>query len=108
MYELTIPDMTCGHCQKTITGAVLAIDGNATLNFDMAVHKLSVTSEAEPSSPPATTSNRRRRTMHMVRTGTIATCATSFATEACYWRRVVGASLDKQRRRLDGKPVHGI
>lgn len=47
MYELTIPDMTCGHCQKTITGAVLAIDGNATLNFDMAAHKLSVTSEAE-------------------------------------------------------------
>lgn len=47
MYELTIPDMTCGHCQQTITGAVLAIDGNATLTFDLAAHKLSVTTAAE-------------------------------------------------------------
>ncbi len=47
MYELTIPAMTCTHCQKTIIGIVLAIDGNATLNFDLAAHRVSVTSAAE-------------------------------------------------------------
>jgi copper chaperone len=46
MYELTIPAMSCGHCQKTITGAVLAVDGNASLNFDMTAHKVTVTSVA--------------------------------------------------------------
>ena len=40
MYELTIPAMSCAHCQKTITSALLAIDGNATLNFDMPAHKV--------------------------------------------------------------------
>ena len=47
MYELTIPAMSCAHCQKTITGALLALDGNATMNFDMAAHKVTLDTAAE-------------------------------------------------------------
>ena len=47
MYELTVPDMTCGHCQKTITGAVRALDSNAKLDFDMAAHRVTLDTSAE-------------------------------------------------------------
>ena len=47
MYELTIPAMSCNHCKQTITGAVLALDGNATLNFDMSAHKVTLETAAE-------------------------------------------------------------
>lgn len=46
MYELTIPAMSCNDCQKTITGAVLALDGGATLNFDMAAHRVTLDTAA--------------------------------------------------------------
>lgn len=47
MYKLTVPAMSCGHCQKTITGAVLALDGNATLAFDMDAHQVTLDTVAE-------------------------------------------------------------
>lgn len=47
MYTLTVPAMSCSHCQQTITGAVLALDGNATLNFDMAGHKVTLDTVAD-------------------------------------------------------------
>ncbi len=47
MYELTIPAMTCGHCQKAITAAVRALDSRATLRFDMATHRVSLTTTAD-------------------------------------------------------------
>lgn len=47
MYELTIPAMSCGHCEKTITSAVLALDGTATLNFDLTTHKLTLDTLAD-------------------------------------------------------------
>ena len=46
MYELTLPEMTGEPCRQTITGAVLADDGNASLTFEMTVHKVLVTSVA--------------------------------------------------------------
>lgn len=46
MYELTIPEMTSEPCRQTITGAVLAVDGNASLTFDMTAHKVVVASVA--------------------------------------------------------------
>jgi len=42
MYELTIPAMSCGHCQKTITSAVRELDSAAKLNFDMAAHRVTL------------------------------------------------------------------
>lgn len=47
MIELTIPAMSCGHCVQTITGAVLALDGNATLSFDLPEHKVTLETAAE-------------------------------------------------------------
>jgi copper chaperone len=46
MYELTIPAMSCGHCQKTITQALRELDSTATLNFDMAARKLALETKA--------------------------------------------------------------
>lgn len=47
MYELTIPALSCGHCQETIRGAVRALDGSATLNFDMVAHKVALDTVAD-------------------------------------------------------------
>jgi copper chaperone len=46
MYELTIPAMSCGHCQKTITQALRALDSTATLQFDMAAHRVTLETDA--------------------------------------------------------------
>lgn len=48
MLELTVPDMTCGHCKSVITRAVGAIDSAAKLDFDLPSHKVSVAGEASP------------------------------------------------------------
>jgi len=34
MIILNVPDMTCGHCEKVITTAVLAVDSRAKIHFD--------------------------------------------------------------------------
>lgn len=44
MLELTIPDMTCGHCMNVITRAVGELDRAARLNFDLPGHRVTVTS----------------------------------------------------------------
>lgn len=46
MLELTVPDMTCGHCMSVITRAVGDIDSAAKLSFDLPSHKVSVASVA--------------------------------------------------------------
>lgn len=35
MFAFKVPDMTCGHCVKTITAAVTAIDEHARVNVDL-------------------------------------------------------------------------
>jgi copper chaperone CopZ len=47
MYELTIPAMSCGHCQKTITAAVRELDSGAKLSFDMTAHKITLDTAAD-------------------------------------------------------------
>ena len=47
MYEFTIPGLSGGPDQQAIIGAVLALDGNATLDFNWATHKVSVKSSAD-------------------------------------------------------------
>ena len=42
MYELMIPAMTCDHCKGAITKAALTLDPDATLQFDLAAHKVAV------------------------------------------------------------------
>jgi len=35
MFQLRVNDMTCGHCVKTITKAVTAMDAEASLEADV-------------------------------------------------------------------------
>ena len=46
MLELTLPDMTCGHCVKTVTAAVQAVDATARLEVDLPSHKVRIESSA--------------------------------------------------------------
>lgn len=40
--EFQVPDMTCGHCVKTITGAVTAAAPGATVAVDLPAHRVTV------------------------------------------------------------------
>ncbi len=42
MIELTVNDMTCGHCAATVTGAVKALDPQSTCEIDLATKKVKV------------------------------------------------------------------
>jgi len=44
MIELTLPDMTCGHCVRTVTETVQRVDAAATLKVDLATHRVSIES----------------------------------------------------------------
>ncbi|SAI54414.1 heavy metal transport protein [Bordetella ansorpii] len=48
--ELTVPDMTCGHCVKTITEAVQAVAPGAQVHTDLATHQVRIegAAQAEP------------------------------------------------------------
>ena len=37
--ELTLPDMTCGHCVKTVTQTARRLDPQAQVSTDLATHK---------------------------------------------------------------------
>ncbi|WP_137128104.1 heavy-metal-associated domain-containing protein [Roseomonas sp. HF4] len=50
MQHFNVPDMTCGHCVKTITQAVQAVDPAAQVRADLAAHSISVTSSASVAS----------------------------------------------------------
>jgi len=40
MITFEVKDMTCGHCVKTITQAVTAVDAEATVQIDLANHRV--------------------------------------------------------------------
>lgn len=42
MTVFSVPDMTCGHCVKAITGAIAAIDPQAVVQVDLATHQVRV------------------------------------------------------------------
>jgi copper chaperone len=46
MQFFEIPDMTCGHCAKTITQAVRSVDPAAEVRVDLAAHRIGVTGSA--------------------------------------------------------------
>ncbi len=47
--ELTLPNMTCGHCQRTVQATVQKLDAQAQLSFDLPAHKVSIATTANPS-----------------------------------------------------------
>ena len=44
MIELTLPDMTCGHCVRAVTAAVQQVDAEARVQIDLPTHKLQIES----------------------------------------------------------------
>lgn len=46
--ELTLPDMTCGHCVKTVTQTVQKLDPQARVAADLATHRVSIETQADP------------------------------------------------------------
>jgi copper chaperone len=48
MIELTLPDMTCGHCVKTVTATVSRVDPAATLAIDLPTHVVRIGSNLPP------------------------------------------------------------
>lgn len=45
MIELTLPDMTCGHCVRTVTATVQKVDAAARVQIDLPTHKVQIESE---------------------------------------------------------------
>ncbi len=42
--ELTLPNMTCGHCVRTVTQTVQQVDADAKLQIDLPTHKVQIDS----------------------------------------------------------------
>jgi copper chaperone len=47
MLEFRIPNMTCGHCARTVTQAVRAADPAAEVQIDLPSHQVKVDTTAE-------------------------------------------------------------
>jgi len=43
--KLTLPDMTCGHCERTVTQTVQRIDPAARVSIDLAAHEVRIESQ---------------------------------------------------------------
>jgi len=44
MTKLSIPDMTCGHCKKTVEETIHRLDAGANIEVDLENHEASVAS----------------------------------------------------------------
>ena len=44
MIEFKLPDMTCGHCVKTVTATVQKVDAAARLEVDLPEHRVRIES----------------------------------------------------------------
>jgi len=44
MISFTVQDMSCGHCVRSITQAVQALDAQAQVSVDLASHQVSIQS----------------------------------------------------------------
>lgn len=47
MLEFNLPDMSCGHCVGVVTKTVKQADPQASVEIDLAAHRLRVESSAE-------------------------------------------------------------
>lgn len=47
MTEFAVPDMTCGHCEATVSKAIKDMDPLASINADLATNTIKVVSSAE-------------------------------------------------------------
>lgn len=44
MIELKLPTMTCGHCVRTVTETVRAVDATAEVDIDLAAQRVRIQS----------------------------------------------------------------
>jgi copper chaperone len=47
MTTFQVDDMTCGHCISVITKAIKGVDASASVNIDLATHRVDVASAAD-------------------------------------------------------------
>ncbi|MFO1217118.1 MAG: heavy-metal-associated domain-containing protein [Burkholderiaceae bacterium] len=47
MIELKLPDMTCGHCARTVTQTVQKVDAQAKVEIDLPTHLVRIESSRE-------------------------------------------------------------
>jgi copper chaperone len=47
MIELTLPDMTCGHCVASVTRTVQQLDATARVTIDLPTHKVQIETAAD-------------------------------------------------------------
>ena len=40
--EFEVKDMSCGHCENTIRGAIAAVDPQARVEVDLAAHRVRI------------------------------------------------------------------
>jgi copper chaperone len=45
--ELKLPDMTCGHCVRTVTKTVQSVDAQAKLEVDLPTHTVRIDSSRD-------------------------------------------------------------
>ncbi|WP_288429334.1 heavy-metal-associated domain-containing protein [uncultured Agrobacterium sp.] len=43
----TVPDMTCGHCEKTIRGALSEVLPGSEVSIDLSTHRVIVAGDAD-------------------------------------------------------------
>ncbi|GLQ15920.1 heavy-metal-associated domain-containing protein [Maritalea porphyrae] len=49
MTKFAVPDMTCGHCEATVTKAIKEVDPFASVKADLATNTITLSSSAEVS-----------------------------------------------------------
>lgn len=47
MIDLTLPDMSCGHCVRTVTETVQALDAEARVTADLAKRSVAIDTKAD-------------------------------------------------------------
>lgn len=45
MPQFQVDDMTCKHCEATITKAILEVDAQAKITIDLSTHKVEIASD---------------------------------------------------------------
>jgi len=46
MIHFSVPEMTCGHCKKTVEEALNTLDANASVSVDLDKHEIGVSTAA--------------------------------------------------------------
>ena len=47
MIQFKLPDMTCGHCEKTVRATVAQVDADAKVTVDLSTHQVSIDGKAD-------------------------------------------------------------